>query len=86
MMWIRLTRIAILAAMIVGGLLLAVTVAYFLRGSLEEFPTAERQETVHVVTAVIAGGLCALEVALLLALRWVGRATAERRAATEPGR
>jgi hypothetical protein len=83
-MGLRLARFAILAAMTVGALLLAVTWAYFVHGSLEEFPPAEQQEKIRVVMAVIASGLVALEVGLFLALRWIGRASANRESESSP--
>ena len=75
-MGFRSVRIGIVVAMIIGGLLLGLTVAYLIRGSLEEFPTAEQQEKVRVVTTVLAAALLAVEGALLLAWRRVGRAEA----------
>ena len=83
-MGLRLARFAILAAMLVSGLLLAVAVAYFVHGSLEEFPTAEQQGKIRVVMAVMAAGLLAIEGGLLLVLRWIGRAAADRRSESAP--
>ena len=81
-MGLRLARIAVLAAMIFGGVLLALVVSYALHGSLEEFPTAEQQDEVRTVAAGIAGALLVLEGALLLALRRIGRAAADRASGT----
>ena len=64
-----LTRLAIVGAMIVVGVLLAVTVAYRLRGSLEWFPTAEQEAKVRVVTTLLAAGLAITEVGLWQLLR-----------------
>jgi hypothetical protein len=60
-------RLAIRLMMLAVGVVLAIDVLYFARGSLEMFPTPEEQEKVRVVTGAIAvlllcaeGGLWAL--------------------------
>lgn len=65
----RFARYGVVLAMIAVGLLLCLDVAYFLRGSLEEFPTDEQQDKVRRVTAAIAAVLVLAEVALWSLLR-----------------
>lgn len=64
-----LTRLAIIGAMLVVGVLLVVAVAYRIRGSLEWFPTAEQEAKVRVVTTLLAAGLAIAEVGLWQLLR-----------------
>ena len=65
----RMARLAILVAMSAIGLLLALAIAYFFRGSLEEFPTEEQTAKVRYVTAVLAVVLTLIEVGLWRLLR-----------------
>ena len=55
--------------MLVVGALLAVAVAYRIRGSLEWFPTAEQEAKVRTVTTLLAAGLTIAEVGLWQLLR-----------------
>lgn len=71
---VRLGRLAVIFAMLVVGLLLLLAVAYFARGSLEEFATAEQQDKIRTVMGVAALLLAALEVALWRLLRHLRRA------------
>lgn len=66
-------RFAVVIAMMVVGALLAVTIAYLVHGSLEAFPTAEQQDKVRRVMALLSAVLLLLEGGLLLALRRMGR-------------
>ena len=74
----RLARFVVLLAVIVVGLLLCLDVAYFVRGSLEWYPTDEQTETVRVVTAVLAAVLIASELVLWLVLRYLRSGTTRR--------
>lgn len=56
-------------AMVAVGLLLLLDVAYFARGSLELFPTAEQEDKVRRVTGAIAVLLAGIEVGLWWLLR-----------------
>ena len=78
----RLMRFAVVIAMMVVGALLAVTIAYLVRGSLEAFPTAEQQDKVRRVMALLSAGLLLLECGLLLALRRIGQLRPEARSMT----
>src|SRR5688500_15054771 len=69
----RLLRITILLSMVVVGILLCLDLAYLMRGSLEQFPTAEQEDKVRWVTAAIAMLLLAVEVVLWLAYRRLTR-------------
>ena len=72
-------RAVVLVAMVVAGLLLCLDVAYFARGSLEWFPTAEQEDKVRRVTAAIAALLLASELVLWLVLRQLNRGATPRR-------
>jgi hypothetical protein len=65
----RLAVIALSVAMIGTGIVLCLTVLYFLRGSLEMFPTDEDHAKVRLVMGVIAAILIAVELALWFLLR-----------------
>ena len=65
----RLPRLVVVIAMVVVGLLLALDVAYFARGSLESFPTDEQQDKVRTVTTALAAVLVAAELMLWWLLR-----------------
>ena len=65
----RLARYGVSLAMILVGLLLCLDVAYFVRGSLEEFPTEEDEDMVRHVTAVLAALLVVTEAGLWWVLR-----------------
>ena len=80
----RLARSAIVLTMTVVGVLLALFVAYFLRGSLEEFPTAEQENKVHTVTAVAAAMLLLVEIGLWSMLRRMRRESPSP-SSTSPG-
>ena len=75
----RLLRAVVLLAMVVVGLLLCLDVAYFVRGSLETFPTDEQTDKVRVVTAVLAAVLLASELGLWSVLRHLKRGATPRR-------
>jgi hypothetical protein len=59
--------------MTVVGMLFLLAIAYFVRGSLEEFPTDEQMDKVRRVSAVGAAMLFAIEVGLLSLLRRLPR-------------
>ena len=59
-------------AMVAVGLVLALDLLYFVRGSLESFPTAEQQEKVRVVAGTIAALLVIVELVLWWVLRRLG--------------
>ena len=65
----HLTRFALWIALTVVGSTLLVVLAYFVTGSLEQFPTEEQQNTVRVVTGVLATILVAIAIALWALLR-----------------
>jgi hypothetical protein len=77
-----IARYAILLAMVVVGLLLCLDVLYFIRGSLEEFPTDEQMDKVRTVTAVIAVVLAVAEIGLWALFRHAS-ATPSRRGVGE---
>lgn len=56
-------------AFIVGGVVLLADLAYFVRGSLEMFPTPEDHAKVRTVAVAIAIPLAAIELALWRLLR-----------------
>ena len=60
-------------AMLLIGIVLCVDVAYFIRGSLEEFPSAEDDEKIRIVTAIVAVPLLAGEILLWRLLRLMKR-------------
>lgn len=60
--------------MVVVGALLALAVAYLVRGSLEAFPTAEQQDKVRTVAGVLVAMLAVAEFALWWLLRRLDRA------------
>ena len=65
--------VALGAAMAVVGVVLGLTVLYFVRGSLEMFPTDEDHAKVRLVMGVISAILIAIELALWFLLRHVAR-------------
>jgi hypothetical protein len=65
----NLTRLALWIALAVVGSALLVMLAYFVTGSLEQFPTDEQQNKVRVVTGVLATILLAIEIGLWSLLR-----------------
>ena len=65
----NLTRVALWIALAVVGFTLLVVLAYFVTGSLEQFPTDEQQNNVRVVTGVLATILLAIELGLWTLLR-----------------
>ena len=65
----RFIRRAIVLAMAVVALLLAVDIAYLVSGSLEQFPTAEQEDKVRIVSSAIAVLLIVIEIALWVAHR-----------------
>ena len=64
-----IARLAIIGAMAVIGAALGLAIAYRIHGSLEQFPTAEQETKVRVVTTVLAAGLAIAEVGLWQLLR-----------------
>ena len=64
-----LTRFALWIALAIVGSTLLVVLAYFVTGSLEQFPTDEQQNNVRVVTGVLATILVAIEIGLWTLLR-----------------
>ena len=70
-------RHGVASALIVAGLALAANVVYFVHGSLETFPTAERQEAARLATGAIAVLLVAVEIGLWLLFRRLGSAPSE---------
>ena len=73
---------AVVLAMIVIGLVLALDIAYYVHGSLEEFPGPEDHEKVRAVAGFIAVVLVAAEGILGFVLRRLGKA---RHRARPPG-
>ena len=69
-------RAVIRLAMIATALALALDLAYFVRGSLEELPTVEDHEKVRLVTGAIAVLLALVEAGLWALLKIGRRATA----------
>ena len=65
----NLTRFALWIALTVVGSTLLVVLAYFVTGSLEQFPTEEQQDNVRVVTGVLATILIAIEIGLWTLVR-----------------
>ena len=65
----NLTRFALWIALTVVGSALLVVLAYFVTGSLEQFPTDEQHNNVRVVTGVLATILGAIEIGLWTLLR-----------------
>ena len=65
----NLTRFALWIALTVVGSTLLVVLAYFVNGSLEQFPTDEQQNKVRVVTGLLATILLAIEIGLWSLLR-----------------
>ena len=65
----RVARALLLLALAAVGILLVLAVAYFARGSLEEFPTPEDHAKVRTVTAVAAVFLIGIGIALWTLLR-----------------
>ena len=63
------TRFALWIALTIVGSTLLVVLAYFVTGSLEQFPTDEQQNNVRVVTGVLATILVAIEIGLWTLLR-----------------
>ena len=69
-------QIAILAtwlALILGGLLLLLDLAYFMHGSFEMYPTEERQSGIRFLTGMVAVLLGLIELGLWLLLRFLRR-------------
>lgn len=69
MEWVLRCTIAIVA------IILALDLVYFVQGSLEMFPSEERQSGIREVTGLAAVVLCLVEAALCLLLRRVRRAS-----------
>ncbi|OOG39733.1 hypothetical protein B0B52_13925 [Polaromonas sp. A23] len=61
--------------MAIVAIILALDLVYFVQGSLEMFPTGERQSGIREVTGLAAVMLCLVELALLLLLRRVRQAS-----------
>jgi hypothetical protein len=80
----RLAQFVLWLAIGVVGLLLLLAVAYFARGSLEQFPTAEQVAKVRVVTATSAAVLLGVEVGLWWLLRHVVRTSGRPRGGVVP--
>jgi len=59
--------------MIIVGVLLAISIAYLIHGSLEAFPTAEQQDKVRRVMGLLSAGLLVLEGGLFVAWRRLQR-------------
>ncbi len=70
----KMARHAVVLAMIVIGLVLALAVAYYVHGSLEEFPGPEDHEKVRTVAGLIAVVLIAAQAILWSVLRRLGKA------------
>ena len=69
----RLAKTVVLLTMAAVALLLCLDVAYFFRGSLEEFPTDEQEDKVRRVSAALAAVLVVTELVLAALLRHLGR-------------
>ncbi len=80
----RIVRLAIWLAMIVVGLVLIVDVLYFVHGSLEMFPTEERQVSLRLMTGIFAVLLLSVEVGLWVLLRRLGSTSPSRGAPAAP--
>lgn len=65
----RFARFLLWAALTFTGLCLALTTVYFVRGSLELFPTAEQTAKIRVVTGAIFLALLAIGALIALNLR-----------------
>jgi di/tricarboxylate transporter len=70
----KMARHAVVLAMIVIGLVLALAVAYYVHGSLEELPGPEDHEKVRTVAGLIAVVLIAAQAILWSVLRRLGKA------------
>ena len=82
---LRLVRYGVLLAMLVVALLLCLDVAYFFRGSLEEFPTDEQTDKIRTVTAALAAVLVAVETLLWWVHRELARSEIPRQRAGDGG-
>ena len=71
-------RYTIWILMAAVGVLLALAVAYFFRGSLEAFPTAEQEDKVRTVAGFLAAMLALAELGLWWLLRRLDRANSSR--------
>ena len=65
----NLIRLALWAAVTAVSAALLLVVAYFVKGSLELFPTDEQRGKVRVVTGCLAAILIAIEIGLWALLR-----------------
>jgi hypothetical protein len=64
-----MARFLVWLALVAVGLVLVLDVLYFVRGSLDMFPTAEQQNEVRVVTGVLGTLLALVALGLGLLLR-----------------
>ena len=69
----RLMTLGVWLALIVVALALVADVAYFVHGSLEMYPTEERQSAVRFTTGSVAALLTLIGLGLLLLLRVLRR-------------
>ena len=69
----RFVVMTIILTMIVTGAILCISVVYFLRGSLEMFPTEEDHAKIRVVMGATTAILIAVELALWFLLRHLKR-------------
>jgi hypothetical protein len=65
----KMARYAAVLAMIVTGVVLALDIAYYVHGSLEEFPGPEDHAKVRTVAGFVAMALIAAEAILWFVLR-----------------
>jgi hypothetical protein len=63
---ITILKILLNISLIIIFLLLILDIAYFFNGSLEMFPTNERQDKIHTVTTVIGAALLTMGLSLFL--------------------
>lgn len=73
----QIASYVIVLAMVVVGLLLCLDLTWFVRGSLEWFPTEEQVDKVRHVSAVGAALLLGVELVLWSLLRRVRRSAVE---------
>jgi hypothetical protein len=76
--YVRLARAGLWLALGIVGFLFVLAVLYFVRGSLEEFPTAEKTSAIRWVSAMGAVLLLGVELGLWSLLRHATRDPRER--------
>jgi hypothetical protein len=74
--FLKLIEWTLRCAIAIVAVLLLFNLVYFFHGSMEMFPTEERQSGIREVTGLAALMLCLVEVGLCLALRRVRQISA----------